>query len=194
MNSNLVPTILALTGIVLSSLISYVISTRQSKLEVQKLRDEYLHRYAGKVFEKRLETYPKIVEHLVIFFHKVNLFSLKKDKLYEITVEDIKNLLQILLDWDTQNSILYSRELQDVLHNTYHQLYEIINKPDEELNNLLTKVDSLIKLRDEVFKLFLALKNDLGIYSFESPSVITGFKSPYTVKDLTGVIKPTSEK
>ena len=138
--------------------------------------------------------------HLHIFLPVIppiyggNHANYQRAKLYEITVEDIKNLLQILLDWDTQNSILYSRELQDVLHNTYHQLYEIINKPDEELNNLLTKVDSLIKLRDEVFKLFLALKNDLGIYSFESPSVITGFKSPHTVKDLTRFIKPTSEK
>jgi hypothetical protein len=185
MNSNLVPALIALIGVFLSALTSFYVSTRQSKLEIEKLRDEYSHRYAGKVFEKRLEAYPKIVEHLVIFFHKVNLSRIKRDKLYEIKVEDIKNLLQVLLDWDTQNAILYSTELQNVLHETYYKLYKIINKPNDELRHLIADDDFLLELRNELFKFFLALKNDLGIYSFESPSVITGFRSPKTVKDFT---------
>lgn len=75
MDSNFV---IALTGITLSALTSFYISTRQSKIEIRKLRDEYSHRYAGKVFEKRLESYPKLVEPLVIFIQKVNLFKIKK--------------------------------------------------------------------------------------------------------------------
>ena len=185
MNINLVSALLALIGIFLSALTSFYISTRQSKIEIQKLRDEYSHRYAGKVFEKRLEAYPIIVERLVVFFHKVNLSRIKRNKLYVIKVDDLKDLLQALLDWDAQNSILYSAELQNVLHDTYHKLYKIINKPSDELRHLVVDDDFLLELRNELFKLFLALKNDLGIYSFESPSVITGFKSPNTVKDLT---------
>ncbi|HSB01570.1 MAG TPA: hypothetical protein VLE49_13040 [Anaerolineales bacterium] len=185
MNISLVPALIALIGVFFSALTSFYISTRQSKIEIRKLRDEYSHRYAGKVFEKRLEAYPKVVEHLVVFFHKVNLSEIKRNKLYEIKVDDIKNLLQALLDWDTQNAILYSTELQNVFHSTYHKLYRIINKPNDELRQLVAEDGFLLELRNELFKLFLALKNDLGIYSFESPSVITGFKSPNTVKDFT---------
>ena len=185
MDVNLVSALIALTGIVLSALTSFYISTRQSKIEIRKLRDEYSHRYAGRVFEKRLEAYPKIVEPLVVFFQKVNLFKIKRDKRYQTKVEDIRNLLQVLLDWDAQNAILYSVELQNLMHDTHRNLYKIINRPNDELRDLVTDDAFLIELRNELFKLFLALKNDLGIYSFESPAVITGFKSPNTVKDLS---------
>jgi hypothetical protein len=177
--------LITLLGILASVLTSFIISTRQSRLEVKKLRDEYLHRYSGTVFEKRLESYPKIVEHLVPFFHKVNLSKINRDEEYQVRVEDLKNLLHVLLVWDTQNSILFSRNLQDVLHNTYHSLYKTINQSNEELQRLVTDDGFLLELRNELLKLFLALKNDLGIYSFESPSAITGYKSPGTVKDLT---------
>lgn len=71
------------------------------------------------------------------------------------------------------------------MHNTHRNLYKIINKPNDELRDLVKDDDFLIEVRNELFKLFLALKNDLGIYSFESPAVITGFKLPHTVKDLS---------
>jgi hypothetical protein len=149
------------------------------------MRDEYSHRYAGKVFEKRLEAYPKLVEPLVIFFQKVNLFKIKRDKSYETKIDDLKALLQVLLDWDAQNAILYSVDLQNIMHDTHRNLYKIINKPNDELRALVKDDDFLIDLRNELFRLFLALKNDLGVYAFESPAVITGFKSPNTVKDLS---------
>jgi hypothetical protein len=181
MNINLVS---ALIGVFVSALTSFYISTRQSKIEIQKLRDEYSHRYAGKIFEKRLEAYPKLVEHLVVFFQKVNLSRIKRGPRYQTKVADIKNLLQVLLDWDAQNAILYSVELQNLMHDAHRNLYKIINKPNDELRHLVADDEFLLELRNELFKLFLALKNDLGIYSFESPSVITGFKSPNTVKDF----------
>ncbi len=193
MFDNLAPALTALVGVILSALTSFYIATRQSKLEIQKLRSEYLHRYAGQVFEKRLTSYPRIVEHLVVFFHKVNLCIIKKDKQYEVQIADLNNLLQALLEWDTQNAILYSLELQTVFHNTYRNLYKITSKPDDELNRLITRDDFLLELRNDLFKFFLALKKDLGIYSFESPATITDFKSPDTVKavrDLESISKP----
>ena len=187
--ANFVPALIALTGVFLSALTSFYISTRQSKIEIKKLRDEYSHRYASKIFEKRLESYPKLVECLVLFFHKVNLSRIKRSKLYEVKIEDLKTLLQSLLDWDAQNAILYSTELQNVLHDTYRELYKIINRPNDELRLSVNDDEFLLQLRNELFKLFLALKNDLGIYSCESPSAITGYKSPNTVKDLAKPLK-----
>jgi hypothetical protein len=186
MDSNLLITI---AGIVASVVTSFVISTRQSRLEVKKLRDEYLHRYSGKIFEKRLESYPKIVEHLIPIIHKINFSEINKQEQYEIRVDELKNFLQVLLVWDTQNSILFSKNLQTVLHNRYHELYSIINDPNEKLQSLVTNHKFLERLKNDLLELFLALKNDLGIYSLELPSAITGFKSPDTLEDLAKLSK-----
>lgn len=185
MNVNLITALIAFSGVLLSVVASFFVSLRKSKIESQKIRDEYLHRYAGKIFESRLEAYPKLVEHLVIFFQKVNLSRIKKEQLYEIKIADIKNLFQIILDWDAHNSVLYSPELQGMVHKTYHNLYRLLNRPEEELQPLIKNDDSLKELRNELFALYLALKNDLGIYSFKSPSVITDFKQPDTVLEFS---------
>ena len=163
MPENLIPAIIALAGVFISVLSSLYISMRQTRIETQKLRNEYIHRYAGKLFEKRLETYPKIVEPFVIFLQNANLGRVK--------IDDIRNLLPILLEWDAKNSTFLSAKSQHSLHKTYHMLFELGNSNDEELSKLIVDKESLKQLRNKIFEFYLALKNDLGIYSFKSPSM-----------------------
>lgn len=181
MPDNLIPAFIALTGVVVSVLSSLFVSMRQTRIETQKLRNEYLHRYSGKLFEKRLEAYPKLIEHLVNFFHQANLHTIK--------VEDIKNLFPILLRWDSENSTFLSSESQNLMHKTYHLFFKLSESSDDELIKLITNRDSLKELRNELFKFYLALKNDLGIYSLQPPSIITEFKSPGTVIDFEKLLK-----
>ncbi|MBN2088608.1 hypothetical protein JW964_03300, partial [candidate division KSB1 bacterium] len=150
MIDNFIPSLIALTGVFFSVLSSFIISIRQSKIETRKLRNEYLHLYARKIFENRLEAYPLIIEHLVKFFQKVNLFKLKQEEQYEVKIDELRNLFQFLLDWDAQNSTLYSAELQNVIHTTYHNLYNLITTPNEKLLILLKKTSFLKRLRNEL--------------------------------------------
>ena len=71
------------------------------------------------------------------------------------------------------------------MHNSYHLLFEITNYADEQLSNLVTDKASMKQLRNRIFELYLALKNDLGIYSFKSPAEITEFIPPGSVKELS---------
>ena len=177
MTENLIPALIALAGVLISVFSSLFISIRQARIETKKLRDEYLHRYAGKLFEKRLEEYPKIIEALVVFFHKVNIGIIKGD--------DLSKLLTSLLEWDACNSTFLSAESQHTMHNSYHLLAEIVNYPNEQLSNLVADKASMKQLRNRIFELYLALKNDLGIYSFKSPAEITEFIPPGSVKELS---------
>lgn len=74
------------------------------------------------------------------------------------------------------------------MHNTHHMLFNL-SKTDEGLNELIMNKDSLMQLRNKIFEFYLALKSDLGIYSFKPPSDITEFVSPRSVKDLTVLTK-----
>lgn len=189
MNDTIIGGIIALSGIFISVISSIFISIHRSKMESQKIRNELFHRYSGEIFKNRLGAYPKIIEHLVRIFQKINLYKIKNDTLYELKIKDIENLFEEILKWDTENSTLYSAELQNVMHHTYHNLYHIITKSHDELEASFKKVDFLLELRNELFKFYLALKNDLGVYSFKSPSTITEFKSPDTVIDFSRLIK-----
>ncbi|MDX2241676.1 MAG: hypothetical protein NW224_13410 [Leptolyngbyaceae cyanobacterium bins.302] len=61
--------LIALVGVFSSVTASLFVSLRQSRIETQKLRDEYFHRYAGKLFEKRLEVYPELLSPFVDVVH-----------------------------------------------------------------------------------------------------------------------------
>ena len=60
MSDNTIPAIIALIGVSVSVIASLFVSMRQFHIESQKLRIEYLHRYAEKLFDKRVAVYPEI--------------------------------------------------------------------------------------------------------------------------------------
>jgi hypothetical protein len=182
MPDNLIPAFIALAGVPLSIVSSLIISIRQTRIETQKFRNEYLHRYSGKLFEKRLEAYPELIKHLVEFLHKINLQS--------IQVYDIKNLFPILLNWDSENAIYLSFKTQNLMHKTYHLFFQLHESGEENLNELIMDKDALSNLRKKIFEFYLALKNDLGIYSLKPPSEIIEFKPP---EDIPGFEKFLNE-
>ncbi len=65
MTENVVAAIIALFGVFLSVVASVLVSIRQSRIESQKLRSEYLHLYAAKLFDKRMTAYTQILEPVV---------------------------------------------------------------------------------------------------------------------------------
>ena len=80
------------------------------------------------------------------------------------------------------------------MHLTYPKFYELKESSDELLNQLITNKDSLRTLRNELFKLYLALKNDLGIYSIQVPSEIIDYSSPIDVIELKNIQEKAKSK
>ena len=174
--------LIALVGVFSSVTASLFVSLRQSSIETQKLRDEYVHRYAGKLFEKRLEVYPELLSPFVDVIHKINL--------KQATPKDIKDPFPILTEWDTKNAIFLGAQPQQTIHRLYLMLADLSQMSDSEIQDMLNDSDSLRQIKNRFLDLFLAFKNDLGIYSLKSPSAITNSKDPSSfseVDELSGI-------
>jgi hypothetical protein len=73
MSENIIPAIIALVGVFISIVASATISARQYRIETQKIRNEYLHLYASKLFDQRMNVYPKIFESMMVITQKIRL-------------------------------------------------------------------------------------------------------------------------
>jgi hypothetical protein len=166
--------LVALAGVGLSVTASIFVSVRQSRLEARKLRSEYLHLYAGKLFDRRMTEYPLILKSIVTVIQKINLKQ-------SVSADEVEKLADQLFDWNIQNSFLLSAHSEQVMHSLYMELKSMTR---EERNTLVKNQDLLVQLKAKLLKLYLALKGDLGIYALVSPSIITEFEAPASMKDV----------
>lgn len=67
MSGELLSPIVALAGVIISILASAFVSSRQSKLEVKKLRTGLQMTYVSKLIDKRLEAYPALFKPISEF-------------------------------------------------------------------------------------------------------------------------------
>jgi hypothetical protein len=182
MADSTITALIALSGVFASVGASLFVSLRQSKIEIQKLRDEYLHRYAGRLFEKRLEVYPELLSPFVDVIHKINL--------KQISSKEVKELFPVLSEWDTKYAVLVGAQPQQTIHRLYLMLADLSQMSDSDLQSMLDDQESLRRIKQRFLELFLSLKNDLGIYSLKSPSAITNTKDPLSfaeVDEMSGI-------
>ncbi|MCC6975532.1 MAG: hypothetical protein IT322_16115 [Anaerolineae bacterium] len=162
MPTEVVTPLIALIGVIISTLISYVVSTRQSKSELQKLRTEINREFGGRLFAKRLEVYPELYA-LLSGFIKIIQF----DHISKAAVNDFVSRWQ---EWDTRNAILFGSRTGNLSYDLRRKFIDLAKKPDQELERELWPEQSLKLLRNEITLLELALKDELGIFEFETPN------------------------
>jgi len=154
--------LIALGGVCISVTISYITSSRQANLEIRKLRAEIQHQFSSKLFEKRLELYPDLYNYLSKFIRIIQF-----DKISQKAVQD---LISEIHDWTSKNAILFSEPTGSISYKLRLFLVELSKKSDMELQQEFSSKQALSDLRRRVQELELALKNELGIYSFETPT------------------------
>jgi len=174
MAEGVIAALIALAGVGLSVAASIFVSIRQSRLEARKLRSEYLHLYAGKLFDRRMTEYPLILESIVSVIQKINLKQ-------PICADEVEKIAAQLFDWNIQHSFLLSARSEQVMHSLYIDLKSMTR---EEINLLVQNQDLLIQLKGKLLKFYLALKGDLGIYALVSPSIISELEAPESMKDV----------
>lgn len=95
MSNEIVPALIALIGVGGSAAISYAVSSRQSSIELQKLRTSLQTELGSKLYEKRLEVYPELYAQLSTL---AKLIEFGK-----VTSKDLKEIFATIQEWDTKN-------------------------------------------------------------------------------------------
>lgn len=161
MRNEIIPALIALIGVGVSAAISYVISSRQSSIELQKLRTSLQTELGSKLYEKRLEVYPDLYAQLSTL--------IKLIESGELISKDLKEVFLIIQDWDTKNSILFSNQAGHIAYEFRQALADLTKSSDEDLQNKLNSYEQMKTLKHKIHELELALKHELGSYHFESP-------------------------
>src|SRR5215217_3936732 len=97
MTIELLSPLIALIGVLISIFASAFVSTRQSKIEIKKLRTELQMAYASKLVDKRMDTYP-------ILFKLISDFE-KACKYRMVQKPEADKLLKDVLQWDSSYSL-----------------------------------------------------------------------------------------
>jgi hypothetical protein len=162
MPNEITVSLIAFIGVIVSTLISSLVSVRQTKNEIRKMRTEIHKEFGSKLFEKRLQVYPELYA-LLSGFVKTIQFG-------KVSSSMIKDFISKWQEWDTKNAIFFSGATGHISYELHKMFVEIANKSEEELQKDLSAPETLSRLRKQLGTLELALKHELGVFGFETPS------------------------
>ena len=185
MSMEIVASLIALAGVLISVVVSLLVNTRQTNIEIQKLRTEILQNFNSKLFEKRLEVYPDLYNSLSDFITTIQYDS--------ITNAALEKLLEEMHAW-RKYSILFSARTGLIGYELNSMLHEMTRKSDDELKVDFESPESRKALRRKIQRFELALKNELGIYSFESPTEIKEFVKFDTYQQVADSLRLNSKQ
>ncbi len=141
----------------ISALVSFIVARYQVKFTLEKVKLEYKQKATEQLFLKRFEIYPQLHSYLI----KV-IIRVKSDKL---TITQLQEMTQYLIDWEIVNSIYVSEFGLKKINRATKLFYQIIDNQDvntAKLSNESTK--SVIK---ELYSIVMFLKTELGVLETE---------------------------
>jgi hypothetical protein len=176
MSTEILVSLIALSGVIVSVVISYLASQRQIRTEINNSRLQIEHAYATKLFENRFNTYPQLFEITSSFAAKIRYGVIKKT--------DLDAFLEKIHVWDSKNSIFLSAITTKYLFRVIRLGHELQNSG----NNALARENLSEKFIPLLADLELSLKTELGVFSRED------FHNPTEVKTLDDVIIATQKQ
>lgn len=170
MPKELLPSLIALAGVAVSIIASVLVSVRQSKIEIKKLKTDLQMAYANKLVDKRMEAYP-------ILFKLMSNFE-KAIRSGTVDTTTVNTLLDNISDWNSSYSLftssytirryIYFRSSIEWLKQNPDVDPPRQNSDAEIKSQLLDK-----ELRKEMIgymrELETALKHDLGVFVVDFP-------------------------
>lgn len=180
MQVDVLTSIIALGGVFLSAIISYRVSLRQTKIELDKHSEQIRQEFSRRLFEKRLLVYPELYSFLSEF-GKTLVFGNPSRKDLELLFSQIQN-------WDSLNSILFSAPTGLSVYQFRIRINDYLKKSESEILEFLNSPENRKSLIKELQSVELALKAELGVYAIESPTKIKDFASYKSYQEVADSI------
>lgn len=177
MSTELLSSMIALAGIVISILASTLLNARQTKVEIKKLRTELQLAYASKLIDKRMETYP-ILFKLISSFEKLIRFG-------NLTKMETDKFVKEILEWDSSNAIFMSGHTVKTYAKFRSFMMPIARMTKTEFTEAYSTEAAKRTIVEEIRKVETAIKQDLGVYIVEFPDVDRNLTTYSDVEELS---------
>ena len=176
MTIELLSPLIALAGILISILASGFVSSRQSKIEIKKLRTELQMAYANKLVDKRMETYP-VLSKLISDFEKAFKYGMIQkpvvDKLFK----------QILL-WDSSYAVFMSSHTIRKYVKFRNFIFSLKELPKKDFDDFFSNQETRKSAVHQIRELEIGLQQDLGVFVVDFPDVDKNIISYTEVSEL----------
>jgi hypothetical protein len=185
MSTEIITTLIAFMGILISVSTSVLVNRQQNATEIKKLRTEIQQAYAHRLIEKRIEVY-QVLYKLLSEFDKVIHFGIPT----KLTKRVISDLFDNILKWDSENAIFMSGNTGRKLYEFRWRLSELKDMSNDQfLNyfNMPKKQKGLLELANQ---LEVALKVDIGVYIVEFDNEN---KIPHSYRDVPYNVKENDD-
>lgn len=176
MSLELLTSLIALAGVVISILASAFVSSRQSKIEVKKLRTDLQMTYVSKLIDKRLEAYPALFKPISDFEESLKYGSRQKSS--------ADKLLKSILEWDASHVLFMSSNAIRKYVKFRKLIRTLREMPKAEFDNHVLIEENRKAIVRQIRELETALKQDLGVYVIDFPDVDKNFSSYTEVSEL----------
>jgi hypothetical protein len=163
--------LISLGGVVVSLLISYLVSGRQIKAQIESLRYQMAQNYTEKLYLKRLEVYPALYEVISSFAKRIRREALSH--------REIKAFGEKIDEWDNKHALLASAFTVQQLIALRKALRTLEGSKDEKISKDVL-YQTLFPL---ILELELAMKTELGVFASD------GYHSPVEVRSLQDVLE-----
>ena len=178
MGKEVIAASIALIGVIVSVLISFLTSRRQANIEVEKLRTEIHQDFSLRLFEKRLEHYPDLYQYLSEF-KKVIQYE-------EVTQERMIDLFKKLQEWDSRHSILFGSDTGKLLYHFRKEVFDLTRISSQDIQAYFFNDSETRHLFiQKMAQLELSLKSELGIYTYNSPTDVREAKRFRSYQEVT---------
>lgn len=151
--------LIALTGVLVSTLVSLIISRRKIDLDVRLARLGIQSRYANLLCEKRLNHYPSLYQAIQ------DLTQAIQGRV--ATFELLEGVHTTVRTWFSKHSILLGVRATDKAYTYERFLRRLVIKGEDAFNKRLDSPKQRRNLIRRSWAVCLALKNDLGVFEVE---------------------------
>jgi hypothetical protein len=162
---NIIVALISLSGVVISAGVAYSVSLIQGRRSQKQLERQIKEVYTGKLYEKRIETYPELYS-LASELGK-HIFN------NSVTSDHLRHTSSRLDSWDSRNSIFCSPStLMKILalRKSFLKLsWDETHSPDVHFTR---------KLHEQLVDLEMTLRSEIGVF------VAEGFHVPEEIKKL----------
>ncbi|HKO17364.1 MAG TPA: hypothetical protein VJU82_00605 [Acidobacteriaceae bacterium] len=148
--------LIALSGVLLSVILSTLTSRNLIRNELRKLQLEAEQLYTSEILKKRADTYQKLyfllsnfgkeIQYINTSFNSMKVFLSKLDKI------------------DSEIAVFYSGRTQTICYRFRKMIKQLIEEGNEALEEKLKSPEFRYQLYQKSGAVELALKSDLGIY------------------------------
>lgn len=159
MTEKVIVALIALTGVLISGLLSFYISSNQVKTTVKNLKIELKSKYNEKLYAKRLDNYPKLYK---------SISDLGKDlRKVELIFSVLKNRLEEIEKWDSENAILLSPSSTALILDLRNILDSYTNFDPKYNGEKQVGRIARENIFESALNLEQAIKKEIGVYDIE---------------------------